>query len=670
MLNPHIMRVDSQTLHGVPFHVPRVASAPFQIPRVNSYAKPRGPHLPDGLGAPRVQQHGADLSAASAPGPTTASRDLKRWAAEQMRPPWQPMDAMHQEHRSLSPQQSPRPFPKAASWEMNYGMAPSQPVRGSQSPHVERRFSLPAQLSHGPPPWAQAPSTHQQTSSPRPSSRRPSPTPSAAASPRPLGRLSPTPSAAASPRPFGRLSPTPSAAASPRPCSRGSPRPSAAASSPRPHSTGMLTPPRQQMQSPTTGHVDVPADIPLPMGLLAAKHPSRQNSYNPPRSPLLDLPPAGYNLVRSYPQTSEDLPPAGYNHARRDDSRHRSQAFDQIGSSPVSGVELQPGPSLPATARNGSQDNSFLSTQMIQSEFKTPRFARQNTSGSSEELGLQMVTPESNCLTISSDNRNADVPVQFWDDAGADPAPADLSFTQPNGLTPQSSDPVLILPNLPPAGSSDSRGPQPVDVQRASSAPPASWSSPRDDTHQAWQAIYDTRGDADRVIVAPVASDYSSGSQGPPGKNLELACETIPASVAAMPSSGSPHVVRSFSQQARSSVQPVDVKVSVVAPPSLTSSTRAPRPRETLPPWRPGAASLGTGSNMGSRSSLLGRKPRPPKASEAKPKSRPRRRRDYSNMTVVDLKLEIKKRGLDCVFCFNRDDLVERLRESDRDEDA
>merc|ERR1712118_73377 len=35
---------------------------------------------------------------------------------------------------------------------------------------------------------------------------------------------------------------------------------------------------------------------------------------------------------------------------------------------------------------------------------------------------------------------------------------------------------------------------------------------------------------------------------------------------------------------------------------------------------------------------------------------------DFENMEVQDLKLEINKLGLDCVFCFSREDLIERLR--------
>lgn len=37
----------------------------------------------------------------------------------------------------------------------------------------------------------------------------------------------------------------------------------------------------------------------------------------------------------------------------------------------------------------------------------------------------------------------------------------------------------------------------------------------------------------------------------------------------------------------------------------------------------------------------------------------------YGSLTVRDLKLELRNRGLDSVFCFSRDDLIDRLQESD-----
>ena len=40
-------------------------------------------------------------------------------------------------------------------------------------------------------------------------------------------------------------------------------------------------------------------------------------------------------------------------------------------------------------------------------------------------------------------------------------------------------------------------------------------------------------------------------------------------------------------------------------------------------------------------------------------------RAEYDEMAVVDLKYEIHKRGLDCLFCFSKEDLILRLLESD-----
>lgn len=37
----------------------------------------------------------------------------------------------------------------------------------------------------------------------------------------------------------------------------------------------------------------------------------------------------------------------------------------------------------------------------------------------------------------------------------------------------------------------------------------------------------------------------------------------------------------------------------------------------------------------------------------------------YDDMSVMELKTEIRQRGLDCLFCFTREDLVARLLESD-----
>uniref|UniRef100_A0A7S4Q1P1 Uncharacterized protein n=1 Tax=Alexandrium monilatum TaxID=311494 RepID=A0A7S4Q1P1_9DINO len=54
-----------------------------------------------------------------------------------------------------------------------------------------------------------------------------------------------------------------------------------------------------------------------------------------------------------------------------------------------------------------------------------------------------------------------------------------------------------------------------------------------------------------------------------------------------------------------------------------------------------------------------------PAAAAGRPAVREHPEDDYASMTVRDLKLELRNRGLDSLFCFSRDDLIERLQASD-----
>eukprot|EP00927_Polykrikos_kofoidii_P014934 TRINITY_DN16617_c0_g1_i2.p1 TRINITY_DN16617_c0_g1~~TRINITY_DN16617_c0_g1_i2.p1 ORF type:complete len:583 (-),score=97.06 TRINITY_DN16617_c0_g1_i2:118-1755(-) len=58
------------------------------------------------------------------------------------------------------------------------------------------------------------------------------------------------------------------------------------------------------------------------------------------------------------------------------------------------------------------------------------------------------------------------------------------------------------------------------------------------------------------------------------------------------------------------------------------------------------------------RDATCGRLPKPPKAS------------DYAGVSEAELKLELKRRGYDSLFCFTREDLVDRLLDTDRQNSA
>eukprot|EP00928_Gymnodinium_smaydae_P043796 TRINITY_DN2927_c3_g1_i1.p1 TRINITY_DN2927_c3_g1~~TRINITY_DN2927_c3_g1_i1.p1 ORF type:complete len:412 (+),score=77.55 TRINITY_DN2927_c3_g1_i1:174-1238(+) len=114
---------------------------------------------------------------------------------------------------------------------------------------------------------------------------------------------------------------------------------------------------------------------------------------------------------------------------------------------------------------------------------------------------------------------------------------------------------------------------------------------------------------------------------------------------------------------------PAEMVVGASYASAAPRSPRSPRsPRQCAVPATAPAAALPFRVINGREDALVAerRSPASKASGKAAEVAKLHGRCRYEDMSVSDLKLELRQRGLDSLFCFSREDLVERLREHDK----